>query len=908
MSKVSKVRKPNIVRGGIAIPLGRNYYYMSGRKHETGGIDIGKNPRTGLEVEDGEVMHIGDKHVEVFSAQPFLNGKSPAQRVMDGENPTKVFNAQESYKDRNKINDDGTKKKRMGGLSRDKDYGSKSKPYPNVKKSDFAGGGRSYPIPTKADARDALRLAGLHHRADVKAKVYRKYPELRKKAKAGGLYSVTVNGETKLYQYPSTGKIELSKMTKVAGRVEMKYGGRRKAPIGTGAYYVNEGDAIPTRRVNERKRQMYYGRDTQHPLTTIVNILDTKLSPKNNNPNLVTGVAPGVGFRGAGLNFGRNAVRTTARNVARTNSMRGAIRKINAQRTAKATERFNREGAIGKNTENALTRDKINRMTGRNNPDDGLWNRGDVPEGSLNFKPTVRERVSNARKAIRNKVAAVKRRYEISKTNSANRTQSTSNQRTSTAEEPVNNTTQTNSANTNTTNGTTGYRPFRRSNWTKSSPLGYKAADVGIGAAGFGVISIGGQGLNRLYQDLNSGLSITTQSVPLNTPVGVNRRSNSTNNSQGNTTQSATSQNNNETTSIAQNNSNEVISPVTNTGGVSNRRKNKRTETVNNNQVTTTLSSTSTSSPADTTKVETSNNVDSRSIVTNNANTTTNNTQEVTYNTEANVPRAFAKRNRHITDTRKLEAAYNNALQGYPNWWQRTVRNVGNYIKENPGTVEDAVGLASNVISSFIGHGMNRSMLNSLRYSSAPIPQRAAKLKTRININPQLDRMRESLASYERAVDANTASSAVALARKQRARMANALSTNELYGDKENRETALINQDRLNQQEVANRNIDAYNAWAQGKTNFENNIRMQKAENNIALMNNLNAGVQNVINNIQQRRTEGRNIRAMLLAYPDLPAEQLLASGIITQEEYDTYRKAYPLKRKTETNNNDNNE
>ena len=66
-----------------------------------------------------------------------------------------------------------------GGLSRSKDYGSKSKPYPNVKSSDFAGGGRSYPIPTKADAVDALRLAGLHGRSDVKAKVYKKYPSLK---------------------------------------------------------------------------------------------------------------------------------------------------------------------------------------------------------------------------------------------------------------------------------------------------------------------------------------------------------------------------------------------------------------------------------------------------------------------------------------------------------------------------------------------------------------------------------------------------------------------------------------------------------------------------------------------------------------------------------------------------------
>ena len=336
-----QVKKPNVVRGGIAIPLGRNYYYMAGRKHKNGGIDIGKNPRTGLEVEDGEVMHISDKNVKVFSSVPFLNGKSPAQKVLGGENPNTVFKQQESFKDRNGINDDGTKKKaffgineneneglidkvkniskddidkinnswlatgvkffdptgitswydvkraiddykenpknpmnsinltteiigavpvigkalkgvkamkavkkavkgkpltdaekalvdyakkhrkqvvknsaisdakdivgggkdiydsasenmrkyggkcNMGGLSRSKDYGSKSKPYPKIKSKDFASKGRSYPISTKADAIDALRLAGLHGRDDVKSKVYRKYPTLRKKAKWG---------------------------------------------------------------------------------------------------------------------------------------------------------------------------------------------------------------------------------------------------------------------------------------------------------------------------------------------------------------------------------------------------------------------------------------------------------------------------------------------------------------------------------------------------------------------------------------------------------------------------------------------------------------------------------------------------------------------------------------------------
>ena len=109
---------PNVVRGGVALPLrGKtNYYYMRGRKHSDGGIDIGKNPRTGLEVEDGEVMHLTNNSVKVFSSVPFLNGKSPAQKVMGGENPTKVFKQQEEFKDKNNMNDDGTKKKRNGGL------------------------------------------------------------------------------------------------------------------------------------------------------------------------------------------------------------------------------------------------------------------------------------------------------------------------------------------------------------------------------------------------------------------------------------------------------------------------------------------------------------------------------------------------------------------------------------------------------------------------------------------------------------------------------------------------------------------------------------------------------------------------------------------------------------------------
>lgn len=102
---------PNVVAGGIAQPLGNNFFYMNGRKHSQGGIDIGPSDKTGIEVEGGEVVETNGNELKVYSAQPILNGVSPAKLVMDGANPNKVFKAQEDFKDRNGINDDGTKAK-----------------------------------------------------------------------------------------------------------------------------------------------------------------------------------------------------------------------------------------------------------------------------------------------------------------------------------------------------------------------------------------------------------------------------------------------------------------------------------------------------------------------------------------------------------------------------------------------------------------------------------------------------------------------------------------------------------------------------------------------------------------------------------------------------------------------------
>lgn len=195
--KRTKLTTPYITDGGVAISMGNGLSLLRGATHEdinesgqTGiGIQVGRHQ---IEAENGEVAQKKGRELRIFSDQPMLNGISPADAVEAGYNPDEIFAAQEIYKQILGIKDDGSSyrcggrnKKANGGLTRDKNYGSSKKPYPSVKSSDFAGKGRSYPIPTKADARDALRLAGLHGRSDIRAKVLARYPSLRKKAAVG---------------------------------------------------------------------------------------------------------------------------------------------------------------------------------------------------------------------------------------------------------------------------------------------------------------------------------------------------------------------------------------------------------------------------------------------------------------------------------------------------------------------------------------------------------------------------------------------------------------------------------------------------------------------------------------------------------------------------------------------------
>ena len=185
------------------------------------------------------------------------------------------------------------------------------------------------------------------------------------------------------------------------------------------------------------------------------------------------------------------------------------------------------------------------------------------------------------------------------------------------------------------------------------------------------------------------------------------------------------------------------------------------------------------------------------------------------------------------------------------------------------GTKSDIVGIGSNVISGVSGYLNNLHMLNSLKAPVAPVLNQAAKLKTTVNINPQLDTIDRGVQSAVRDSNENTASSNVAASRNMAAALYGVASKNQLYGNKENAETELINKDKLNQQEVARANAEAYNNYTNNVINFRNTVADKRAENFNGLLNTLNSGVQDAITKREQRTNFRNSVKASLVSNPD---------------------------------------
>lgn len=597
---------PNVVAGGIAQPLGNNFFYMNGRKHSQGGIDIGPSDKTGIEVEDGEVVETNGDELKVYSAQPIINGVSPAKLVMGGANPNKVFKAQEDFKDRNKINDDGTIKA-MGGLSRDKDYGSKKKPYPSVTKKDFAGGHRSYPIPTKADAVDALRLAGLHGRSDVKAKVYNKYPELRKKGNVGLVVSINGNVKNGLIHSPSS-----------TGGLRDKF-------------------AVGGNRINRHGRTWEYDEQNGYyvPITN------------------------------------RTINRTSAYPI--NKSARG-------------------ETIIGSD------------YTFRN----GRW----------------------------------------SKNNNVN--------------------TNTNKPNVDNGNRRPQYYAERR------LPL----FEDGVGITS-GLVRAGWSHGN------NKGVSMNNTNIP----------SLSATKSSGKTPRRGRSKSSQSTQSVP------TKTPLT---AVYNRNLPK---------------------------------------------------------VEASIPTTLP-----VSTSTPAKGTTSSDGKG-----QGRFKNL---------TTADWIGLGSNVAGGLASYFASKRAINKMRGPSQPTLISANKLKTKYNINPQLDRIREDKFEAYRDIDSNTASSRVSLARKQRVRNAAGQAANELYGNKENIETNLINQDRRNQQSVRQFNAQQYNQYIDRKAAFDNGIREAKVTNINNLFSGINAGIQDMISRYENRKALNNTIGAMRASAPNVDDRIMRDAGV----------------------------
>lgn len=720
---------PNVVAGGIAQPLGNNFFYMNGRKHSQGGIDIGLSDKTGIEVEGGEVVETNGNELKVYSAQPILNGASPAQLVMGGANPNKVFKAQEDFKDRNRINDDGTKykeggkiyqapdeykrqiaesgsiiiggyptiagnrnykfikgltkasrigrtatnfinlgrqkiydlankidntwinqgikevyrttigkhgsniprtvdyitnklninednKKAMGGLSRDKDYGSKKKPYPSVAKKDFAGGHRSYPIPTKADAIDALRLAGLHGRSDVKAKVYNKYPELRKKGNTGLVISINGNVKNGLIHSPSS-----------TGGLRDKF-------------------AVGGNRINRHGRTWEY---------------DEKIGAY---------------------------VPITNRTINRTSAY--PINKSARGETIVGSDYTFRNGRWSKNS---ITNNNVNTNTNKSNIDNG------------NRRPQY----------------YAERRLPLFEDGAG------------------------------ITSG------LVRAGWSHGNNKDISTNNTNISSLPTTKSS------EKTPRGGRSKSSQSTQSVPTKTPPTA----------------------------------------------VYNRNLPK---------------------------------------------------------VEANIPTTLP-----VSTSTPAKGTTSSDGKG-----QGRFKNL---------TTADWIGLGSNVVGSLASYFASKRAINKMRGPGQPTLISANKLKTKYNINPQLDRIREDKFEAYRDIDSNTASSRVSLARKQRVRNAASQAANELYGNKENIETNLINQDRRNQQSVRQFNAQQYNQYIDRKAAFDNGVREAKVTNINNLFSGINAGIQDMISRYENRKALNNTIGAMRASAPNVDDRIMRDAGV----DYDEF-------------------
>lgn len=790
---------PNVVAGGIAQPLGNNFFYMNGRKHSQGGIDIGPSDKTGIEVEGGEVVETNGNELKVYSAQPILNGVSPAKLVMGGANPNKVFKAQEDFKDRNGINDDGTKAKFGKEKYVAKSDNTRVTPImesprnSGIKQGDFIYYPETYRIANntleKVPARREVDMtpleqvnpefdillggAGVLRGVDKATKVAIALDKniskvgqkaITKSRDALGYYSISPNIRYNLSINNQLGKLISNNYRKY---VEKQFDKLYNKDINR--------ELKKSKRISNNELKEYIESKGIHPENKKYNVITSeglsKTSRNKGNPYQHFIFTGDVGKQGLEVIDVKDVNSEVLKDISNTRNHIGKYTKGYSRKSRKLGGK-NMIVNINGNVKNGLIhspsstgglRDKFAVGGTRINRHGRTW---EYDEQIGAYVPITNRTISRTSAYPINKSARGETIVGSDYTFRNGRWSKNS---------ITNNNVNTNTNKSNIDNGN------RRPQYYAERKLPLFEDGAGITS---GLVKAGWSHGN------NRGISTNNTNIP----------SLSETKSSGKTPRGGRSKSSQSTQSI----------------------------------------------PTKTPPI-------------------------AIYN--RNLPKVEASIPTTLPVSTNTPAKGNISSDGKG---QGKFKNI---------TAADWIGLGSNVAGSLASYFASRRAINKMRGPGQPTLISASKLKTKYNINPQLNRIREDKFEAYRDIDSNTASSRVSLARKQRVRNAAGQAANELYGNKENIETNLINQDRRNQQSVRQFNAQQYNQYIDRKTAFDNGIREAKVTNINNLFSGINAGIQDMISRYENRKTLNNTIGAMRASAPNVDDRIMRDAGV----DYDEF-------------------
>ena len=880
---------PNVVAGGIAQPLGNNFFYMNGRKHSQGGIDIGPSDKTGIEVEDGEVVETNGNELKVYSAQPIINGVSPAKLIMGGANPNKVFKAQEDFKDKNGINDDGTKAK----------YGKEK----YVAKSDNT---RVTPI------MESPRNSG------IKQGDFIYYPET---------YRIANNT---LEKVPARKEVNMTPLEQVNPEFDILLGG---AGVLRGADKATKVAMALNKNISRASQKAItngYNEYIANKIKRFINDPDIKYKPsyqitgnaKNDYINDVIGRKISnlpkynhrVGNTYAYNIFEKRGINPNSYIMASFNGKEFDIIKYD--------DLFSNTHIIDKIPEKEVKdayykdiNNKLGKLVSNNYKKyvekqfDKLYNK------DINIELRKSKRISSneLKEYIKSKgIHPENKKYNVITSESLRKTSrnkgnpyqyfiftgDVGKQGLDVVDiKDVNSEEFKHIFNTRQHTG-----KYSKGYSRKSRKFGGKDMIVSIsGNVKNGLIhspsstgglrdkfAVGGKRINRhgrtweydeqigAYVPITNRTINRTSAYPINksargeTIIGSdytfrNGRWSKNNNVNTNTNKPNVDNGNRRPQYYAERrlplfeDGAGITSGLVRAGWSHGNNKRVSMNNINIPSLSATKSSGKTPRGGRSKSSQSTQSISTKTPPT------------AVYN--RNLPKVEASIPTTLPVSTSTPAQGTKYSDGKG---QGKFKNL---------TTADWIGLGSNVAGSLASYFASKRAINKMRGPGQPTLISANKLKTKYNINPQLDRIREDKFEAYRDIDSNTASSRVSLARKQRVRNAAGQAVNELYGNKENIETNLINQDRRNQQSVRQFNAQQYNQYIDRKTAFDNGIREAKVTNINNLFSGINAGIQDMISRYENRKALNNTIGAMRASAPNVDDRIMRDAGV----DYDEF-------------------